>query len=70
MNQVVDYMLHLVSERKRIIRELEEHGAVFTSLTEQEISDLRLENAVVVSSDLLGSHVSTEASSDTNGTST
>lgn len=58
MNQVVEYMLHLVSERRSIIERLAEQSIVITSLTEQEISALRLENVVVVSVDSLGSHVS------------
>jgi len=65
MNPVVEYMLHLVTERRRIIEKLAEQETVFTCLIEPAISDLRIENVVVVSSDWRGSLVSMRQPSDT-----
>ena len=67
MSQDVCYELRLVKEQKRIIEELEEHGIVFTSLTEQEISVLNIGKEVVVLENWLGSRVSMLPQLDTNG---
>lgn len=69
MNQVVESMLHLVTERKRIIEGLAEQKTVITYLTEHEILSLKLGENVVISKDWDGYLVSMRQPSCTKDTS-